>query len=195
MGRVRMILETDRISLRQFTHDDQHLLFELDNDPQVMRYLNGGQPTDRSEVIEMLEWCLGYYERGDAYGLWAAIDNLTGVFVGWFHFRPRQQDGPLEPELGYRLHRANWGKGLATEASQALIDRGFEQFGVERVHAETMVVHAASRRVMEKVGMRLVRTFVADWPVRIEGDEHGDVEYAITRDEWIADRHKTSTRS
>ena len=66
-----------------------------------------------------------------------------------------------------------------------MIDRGFEQFGVERVHAETMVVHTASRRVMEKAGMRLIRTFMADWPVRIEGDEHGDVEYAITRAEWV----------
>ncbi len=97
--------------------------------------------------------------------------------------------------MGYRLHRASWGKGLATEASQALIDRGFERFGVERVQAETMVVHAASLGVMEKVGMRLVRTFVADWPVRIEGDEHGDVEYAITRDEWVADHHKAASRS
>jgi len=51
-----------------------------------------------------------------------------------------------------------------------------------------MVVHVASRRVMEKSGMRLVRSFVADWPVRIPGDEHGDVEYAITRDEWRAQR-------
>jgi RimJ/RimL family protein N-acetyltransferase len=187
-GSVRVILETDRLRLRQFTLDDQQLLFELDNDPDVMRYLNGGMPTERSEVIEALEWWLGYYERGDAYGFWAAIDKATEAFVGWFHFRPRRQDGPLEPELGYRLHRATWGSGLATEGSQALIDRGFERFGVERVHAETMVVHAASRRVMEKVGMRFVRTFVAEWPVRIEGDEHGDVEYAITRQEWIADR-------
>ena len=51
-----------------------------------------------------------------------------------------------------------------------------------------MVVNVASRRVMEKVGMRLVRTFHADWPVRIDGDEHGDVEYVVTRREWEATR-------
>ena len=56
------------------------------------------------------------------------------------------------------------------------------------MNASTMVVNVASRRVMEKVGMRLVRTFHADWPVRIDGDEHGDVEYAITKDEWLANR-------
>ncbi len=51
-----------------------------------------------------------------------------------------------------------------------------------------MTVNIGSRRVMEKAGLRFVRTFVADWPVRIEGDEEGDVEYAITREEWEADR-------
>ena len=81
-----------------------------------------------------------------------------------------------------------WGRGFATEVSQALIDDGFANRGVQRVNASTMVVNVASRRVMEKVGMRLVRTFHADWPVRIDGDEHGDVEYAITKDEWLANR-------
>jgi hypothetical protein len=51
-----------------------------------------------------------------------------------------------------------------------------------------MAVHSASRRVMEKAGLRFVRTFVADWPVRIEGDEHGDVEYALTFQEWASAR-------
>lgn len=55
-----------------------------------------------------------------------------------------------------------------------------------RVRAETMVAHLASRRVMEKAGMREVRRFHADWPDRIPGDELGDVEYAITRQEWLA---------
>jgi RimJ/RimL family protein N-acetyltransferase len=51
-----------------------------------------------------------------------------------------------------------------------------------------MAVNAASRRVMEKTGLRYVRTFHAEWPDRIDGDEHGDVEYAITRQEWAATR-------
>ena len=59
-----------------------------------------------------------------------------------------------------------------------------ETFGVQRVVAETIVVHAASRRVMEKAGLTLVRTFPADWPCPIEGDERGDVEYALDRAEW-----------
>jgi RimJ/RimL family protein N-acetyltransferase len=130
---------------------------------------------------------LAYYERGDAYGFWAAIERSSGAFLGWFHLRPRPEDPPDEPELGYRLVASAWGKGYATEGSRALIDKAFVELGARRVHASTMAVNDASWRVMEKAGMRCVRTFRADWPVRIDGDEHGDVEYAIAREEWLAD--------
>ena len=66
------------------------------------------------------------------------------------------------------------------------MDKGFRELGATRIRAETMAVNVASRRVMEKAGLRYVRTFFADWPYRIPGDEHGDVEYAITREEWQA---------
>jgi RimJ/RimL family protein N-acetyltransferase len=55
-----------------------------------------------------------------------------------------------------------------------------------------MVINTASRRVMEKSGLRFARTFHAEWPVRIPGDEHGDVEYALDRDEWEQDRAGSS---
>ena len=136
----------------------------------------------------MLEWWLGYYERFAGYGFWAAIDKATGRFLGWFHLRPGEGAGPDEPELGYRLRRDVWGQGFATEGSRALIDKAFAGLGAERVYAETMAVHTASRRVMEKSGLRHVRTFESEWPVRIPGDEEGDVEYAITRSEWESER-------
>lgn len=188
-----VFLETPRMVLRRFTITDADAVFALDNDPQVMRYINGGAPTPRDEVVETLRWWLGYYQRFAGYGFWAATakgstdhPSSHARFLGWFHFRPGPDDGLLEPELGYRIIRDAWGTGLATEGSQALIDKGFREFGVERVRAETMVVNTASQRVMEKTGMRLVRTFHAEWPVAIAGDEHGDVEYAITRAEWRA---------
>jgi RimJ/RimL family protein N-acetyltransferase len=65
-----------------------------------------------------------------------------------------------------------------------LIQKGFAEFGVQRVVASTMVVNVASRRVMEKAGLRFVRTFHQPWPDYIEGEEEGDVEYALLRSEW-----------
>lgn len=175
--------------LRRFTVDDTDVLVDLDADPAVMRYINGGTPTSRDEVVnEVLPAFLSYYERYAGYGFWAAVEAPDDRFVGWFHLRPGEGAGPDEPELGYRLRREVWGRGYATEGSRALIDAAFADLGARRVYASTMAVNLGSRRVMEKSGLRLVRHFVADWPVRIDGDEHGDVEYALTRAEWLAEK-------
>ena len=65
-----------------------------------------------------------------------------------------------------------------------LIDNGVTDFGVQRVDASTSVVNAATRRVIVTAGLRFVRIFHQDWPDKIEGDEEGDVEYALLRSEW-----------
>jgi RimJ/RimL family protein N-acetyltransferase len=184
--RVDVFLETDRLALRRFTPDDLELLVELDGDPEVKRYIDNGAAVDRDDLREMLDWWLGYYERFDGYGFWAAIEKASGRFIGWFHLRPGEGAGPLEPELGYRLRREAWGHGYATEGSVALIRKAFVDLGAERVNAETMAVNIGSRRVMEKAGLRFVRHFHADWPVHVPGDEEGDVEYAIDRAQWEA---------
>lgn len=187
---MEVVLETDRLVLRRFTTDDVDALVELDSDPEVTHFITNGEATPRAEVEQsVLPRFLWYYEEYAGYGFWAVIEKATGDFIGWFHLRPNP-DHPIpdEPELGYRLRRAAWGRGYATEGSRALVDRAFTELGARRVFAETMAVNVASRRVMEKAGMRLIREFHADWPVRIPGDEHGDVEYAITREEWEAER-------
>ncbi|GAA2258298.1 MULTISPECIES: GNAT family N-acetyltransferase [Kitasatospora] len=178
-------LETERLILRRFTPEDVDLLMELDSDPEVMRYLSGGRATPREEVEErILPLYFSYYRRFPALGYWAALERAGGGFLGWFEFRPPDPDRPDEVELGYRLRRPAWGRGYATEGARALIRKGFGEPGVERVFAQTMTVNRGSRRVMEKAGLRYVRTFFADWPEAIDGSEHGEVEYALERAEW-----------
>ncbi len=182
---MQVFLETERLVLRRFTEADVDNLFELDRDPDVMRFLNGGKPTPRDVIQnEILPRFLHRYERFAGYGYWAAIEKSSGDFLGWFHFRPREGSSPDEVELGYRLRKSAWGKGYATEGSRALIRKGFTELGVQRVVAETMAVNLASRRVLEKAGPRLARTFHQAWPDLIVGAEHGDVEYALTKAEW-----------
>lgn len=187
-------LRTARLDLLDFTADDADLLVELDADAEVMHHITGGLPTPRDEVVtDILPAFLAYPRRyPQGYGFWKAVERSTGEFVGWFHLRPGDGHPVDEPELGYRLRRSAWGRGLATEGSRALVDAAFERMGARRVVAETMVVHTASWRVMEKAGLRLARTFHADWPYPIPGDELGDVEYAITREEWAAARAGTA---
>ncbi len=183
---MHVFLETDRLVLRRFTEADVDNLVELDSDPEVMRYLTGGRPTPREDIEnEVLPSWLGYYDRYEGFGFWAAIEKSTGDFLGWFHFRPPKKDSrPGELELGYRLRRSAWGKGYATEGSRALVRKGFTELGVLRVAAFTMAVNAASRRVMEKSGLAFVRTFHQDWPDPIPGTEEGEVEYAVDRADW-----------
>ena len=190
---MEIFIETSRLLLRRFTEDDVDNLVELDSDPAVMRFINDGRPTPRQEIEdEILPAFLDYYEQFDGYGFWAAEETSTGQFLGWFHFRPEKDAPPGEVELGYRLRQTAWGKGYATEGSRALIEKGFTDLGVKRVVASTMVVNGASRRVMEKAGLKFVRIFHQEWPDKIEGDEEGDVEYALLRSDWERDAESTT---
>lgn len=188
---MHVFLETDRMVLRRFTLDDVDALVALDSDPQVRRFVEDGEPVNRETAASRIEHWLSYHQSSDIFGYWVAVEKESGRFLGWFHFRPRKEDGSRhEPELGYRLVSAAWGQGYATEGSRALIDKGFESPDVARVVAGTMAVNTASRRVMEKAGMRLLRTFSFEWPVPIPGYEEGEVEYGISRAEWGADRRR-----
>jgi len=183
---MHIVLKTPRLAIRQFTEDDVDNLFSLNSDPEVMRYL--GRPVPR-EVLrdEIIPFHLGVYQRFDRLGTWAAESASNGEFLGWFHFRT-EDDGITNIHLGYRLHRSAWNKGYATEGSAALINMGFTDLGVQRVFAHTMTANTASRRVLEKCGLTLVRTVPYQGPDAdvIDGAAQGEVEYALTKPEWEA---------
>lgn len=182
---MHVFLETARLVLRHFTKDDADELVSLDSDPEVMRFLTGGKPTSRAMVeADTLPKFLEFHEDSETFGYFAAIEKTTEDFLGWFEFRPPEGESPENVELGYRLKQSAWGKGYATEGSLALIRTGFTDLGVERVFATTMLVNAASRRVMEKAGMSHVRTFHGEWKDPIKGSGHGEVEYELRRSSW-----------
>ncbi len=170
-------VETARLRLRPITVDDANFLVELDSDPAVMELISGGKPTSLERCTESVRKAVGHR--------WLAFERSTDAFIGWFGLVPT---GDVERELGYRLRRAAWGKGYATEGSNALIALAFTRLGADRVWAQTMTVNTRSRAVMERCGLHFVRTFVGDWEPKFEGSEQGDVEYALTRREWETTR-------
>jgi RimJ/RimL family protein N-acetyltransferase len=184
--------------LRPIEPGDAGLLFELDSDPEVMRYLSGGPGTPLAQIeSEILPGFLGYPRKAPWACAWIACGAASGEFVGWFSLRP-SEDLSEGADLGYRLARRWWGSGLATEGAAALIAHAFAQEGVGRVFATTYEFNTRSRRVMEKLGMRHVRsfrfeeeatpgsaTFVSGQRLAWDGDE---VEYALTREQWIEGR-------
>lgn len=179
-------LHTERITLVPL--DDEHLEHEVDLDsrPEVMRFLTGRART-REEVETIHRRRLEIADQVPGLGFWSGF--VDGDFVGWWILEPAEREEQRvdgQAELGYRLLPRFWRRGFASEGSRALIDYGFAELGLERIIAETMAVNEASRATMASIGMRYVRTFTADWEEPIPGSEHGEVEYAITREEWLA---------
>lgn len=196
-------LTTERLILRRFESGDAERLVELDGDPAVLRWINGGLPTPRSVVeSRILPLFCTYDENLPLHGFWAAESGAdprfaTGVFLGWFAFRATEE-GPHHVSLGFRLSRTAWGRGYATEGARFLIESGFAHAGVRRVIATTYERNLASRRVLEKLGMRLERTFrytEADLDgtdtVAVQDGvvwDGSDLEYALERADWLARR-------
>lgn len=161
MGREHILLETDRFRLRKFQRADAADLFALDNDAEVMRYINGGIETPRKMIeLQVMPLFLEYDDSRRGLGFWA-LETIQGSFLGWVCLRPV----PLkenEASLGYRLCRNAWGEGYATEASRSLLALGFRTLGLARVWATTYEDNLASRRVLAKLGFRLTRRFKMD---------------------------------
>jgi len=176
-------LETLRLILRRFTPEDVDNLWELDSDPEVMRHLNGGQPTPYGAIHDTdIPRFLAYHQEHEGLGYWAVEEKETREFIGRFLLKLDRSD-PASLELGYRLKRSVWGQGYATEGSRALIRKAFEDLDALRVTAYTTPANRASWRVMEKAGLSFVRAFVLEAPGRWHHGREA-VEYALSRQEW-----------
>ena len=190
---------TERLALRRFTGDDAANLLSLDGDPRVMRFLTGTTRSLAQIRDEVLPYLAGCHLRYPGFGYWVAETLADGEFIGWFGLRPvTPTDDAIEhwpdargqtgvASLGYRLRRSAWGQGYATEGARALVRLAFTGLGVREVVATTMAVNTGSRRVLEKAGLRYAHTVHLDWPEPLDGNEHGDVEYRLLREEWLAD--------
>lgn len=193
------ILHTPRLVLVPLADRHLDLEVELDADPEVLRYLSARVPT-RDEVLASHAERVSLGRRIPGLGYWVAFEATSGEhgsvlpaeqtdrFVGLMMLPPAhgpdQPDDPEVADLGYRLLRRHWRRGLATEASRVLLRHAFATVGIRRVIAQTMAVNAASRGVMTAVGMTYVRTYFPDWDEPLAGSEEGEVEYEITLADW-----------
>ena len=172
------VLTTPRLQLRPVQPADRGDLHRLEQDPEVMRYLNGGLPTPLEPVDPDASPYL--MPRGSEQGVWVVVERESGTFTGWVAIFV---DGETA-ELGYRFCRAFWGRGYAVEATRAVVSDTFSRVGVKRIKAVTMAVNGRSRRVMEKLEMHHTRTYLVDWTEPLPGAEQGEVEYVIDRQSW-----------
>ncbi|HEY4055691.1 MAG TPA: GNAT family N-acetyltransferase [Kofleriaceae bacterium] len=158
----RVILETERLVLREVVDGDAEGLFRLDSDPRVHEYL-GKNPVARIEQsVAIVARIREQYRR---YGIarWATIEKRSGDFIGWSGLRrvPETINGHADfIDVGYRFIPAYWGKGYATESSLAAVRYAFDVMQEPVVYGHADRENVASRRVLEKAGLRHAGTFI-----------------------------------
>lgn len=148
-------IETHRLVIRSFTAQDAPVLHErVLGDDEVMRFIpRGASPTierTRASIERFVR-----HEREHGFALWAVELKDTGALIGDAGLFLVEGLGP-EVEVAYHFGKAWWGQGYATEAARACLDFGFRECGLTEIIAICYPEHAASRRVMEKAGMRFV---------------------------------------
>lgn len=147
-----VILQTERLLLREITRDDAGDLLEIWGDPEAMRLFP--QTLDREEMNAWIERNLKRYEEY-GFGLWAAILKDDGQFAGDCGLMMQDVDGAQELEVGYHFKRRYWGQGLATEAARACMDYAFNQLGRRRIISMIRPENTSSRRVAERNGLKI----------------------------------------
>lgn len=148
------VLETDRLVMRRMMECDYRVMYALNDDPEVMRYVGDG-PFETPE--HSYDFLFNYQDVYRKYGFarWTVELKATGQRLGWCGLRLYREDGDMD--LGYRFFRKHWNKGYATEASLACIKYAFETLGFDYLTARANVENVGSYRVMEKCGMKRLR--------------------------------------
>lgn len=142
-------METKRLFLRPFLIEDAPHIFRLNATPEVMRFLG------KREVyssVELASEFLENYLKSTAslpYARWAVIRKEDNSWLGWCGLKLHPNG---ETDLGFRLHLEHWGKGYATEAGRAWIERGFNEFDLPKLVAQTTSGNQGSQRVITKLG-------------------------------------------
>src|SRR5215469_11059947 len=151
---MKAVLETTHLLLRPWQENDLDPLVRLLAMPEVARYIHlDGHPFTREETAQVHQRIVrSWNEQG--LGPWAVINKTTGSWIGKLGLMYQEDwPGPDKFEVDYELDQVCWGRGLATEGTQAALRYGFVERRLLRIIGATVLEHIASRRVMEKCGL------------------------------------------
>ena len=152
-----MITSTDRLYLRELHVDDGIHFFNINNDPECIKYTGDAA----FESLEASKLFLESYEKqyqDFKMGRWAVCLNDTDEFLGWCGLKFHPNENVVD--VGYRFYKKHWNKGFATEATKASLAYGFDQLNLDRIVAHVHVDNHASNRVAIKSGLRFIRDFL-----------------------------------
>jgi len=175
-----LIPQSARLKYALLSDQDAQLLFDVDQDVEVMRYINGGTLTSMQTIVEvMLPRMALYRDPATGYGIWQARRLADDAFVGWVLIRPMGFNTPSpsknDVEIGWRLKREHWGQGYASEAARAVADAVLAQnSALQYLSAIAMPENAGSIGVMRKLGMQFIKQY-------LHRDALGEVDAVLYR--------------
>ena len=171
---MKIILETERLLLREMTEDDFSSLQKVISDPETMRFYP--KPYDEAGVWKWIRWCkASYAKRG--FGLWAVVLKSSGEMIGDCGVSMQTIDDELKPEIGYHLRKDYHRQGLGKEMTRAVKDYFFSNFDFGEVYSYMDKDNMPSYKTAEANGMTFLHLYTT---------AEGEVcrVYRITREEW-----------
>lgn len=171
-------IETDRLILRDLELTDAQGIFELDSDSEVHEYLGNHPIKTLEEAEDIIRFIRNQYIT-NGIGRWAIIDKKTKEFIGWSGLKYEEvlRDNFSYYDLGYRLIKKYWGRGIATETAIASLKYGFNTLNLNEICAAADVNNMGSNKILQKIGMQFKETFNYDNALHNW--------YAITKNEWL----------
>lgn len=169
-----MVIETDRLILREYVTGDFDALFEIVSDKETMQHYPA--PFDEDKTRGWIQWNLDNYEKY-GFGLWAVVLKETGEFIGDCGITMQDIDGEMLPEIGYHIHKKYWRRGFAKEAATAVRDWVFLNTQYDTIYSYMKYTNIGSYSTALAIGMRKVK----EYP---DPENSISYVYAITREEW-----------
>lgn len=151
-----IVCETEKLTLREFSEEDAEGLFRIYSDAETMRFL-GGPPASVDEERGNIRNHIERFYRELGFGLWAVVLKSEARLVGRCGILLQAIEGKKRPELAYLMDRSYWGRGLATEAANAVVEAAAARYGFEEMIAVISRENKASIRIAEKCGFGFER--------------------------------------
>ncbi len=153
------LFTSTRLHFRQFTLEDGPLIYDLNSDPAVIRYVHEPIFTQQQAAKIVATIIVPQYQKYH-HGRWAVHLKENSEFIGWCGLKriPKRNF----PDLGYRFFKKHWGKGYATEAAKRIIEYGFEVLQLPGIFAAAHIENIASQKVLEKCGFTFLKEEVID---------------------------------
>lgn len=145
---MKIILETKRLYLREFLPNDAEYLYNLNSDPDVIKYTGDDKFSSLEEASLFLSSYKEYNKNG--YGRWGVILKEKDEFIGWCGLKLNEEN---LIDLGFRIFKKDWNKGFASEAAMACLQYGFETLKINTIIGRSLKRNTASIKVLEKIGM------------------------------------------